>query len=159
MSSGLLKSKRFALYLLSWLWKDNTTVVYVVYHLSMLPSIVNVFNWCGFPNYQREKEEALNKILQLEKQLDAKQKLEMEIEELKGKLQVMKHLGDQDDAAIKKKMEEMSTELEDKIESLEDMESMNLTLIVKERQSNDELQEARKELIEVRSHLLPLNYF
>jgi len=85
----------------------------------------------------------------LEKQLDAKQKIEMEIEELKGKLQVMKHLGDQDDEAIKKKMEEMSTELADKIESLEDMESMNQTLITKERQSNDELQEARKELINV----------
>jgi len=82
----------------------------------------------------------------LEKQLDAKQKLEMEIEELKGKLQVMKHLGDQDDEAIKKKMEEMSTELE---ESLEDMKSMNQILIDKERQSNDELQEARKELINV----------
>ncbi|MCI33607.1 XH/XS domain protein, partial [Trifolium medium] len=77
---------------------------------------------------KREKEEALNKILQLEKQLDAKQKLEMEIEELRGKLQVMKHLGDQDDAAIKKKMEEMTAELTDKIESLEDMESMNQTL-------------------------------
>jgi len=85
----------------------------------------------------------------LEKQLDAKQKLEMEIEELKGKLQVTKHLGDQDDEAIKKKMEEMSTELADKIESLEDMESMNQTLVTKERQSNDELQEARKELINV----------
>ncbi|CAJ2656506.1 unnamed protein product [Trifolium pratense] len=97
---------------------------------------------------KREKEEDLNKILQLEKQLDAKQKLEMEIVELRGKLQVMKHLGDQDDAAIKKKMEEMNAELTDKIESLEDMESMNQTLIVKERQSNDELQAARKELIE-----------
>ena len=85
----------------------------------------------------------------MEKQLDAKQKLEMEIEELKGKLQVTKHLGDQDDEAIKKKMEEMSTELADKIESLEDMESMNQTLVTKERQSNDELQEARKELINV----------
>ncbi|RHN64919.1 putative XS domain-containing protein [Medicago truncatula] len=103
---------------------------------------------------KREKEEALNKILQLEKQLDAKQKLEMEIEELKGKLQVMKHLGDQDDEAIKKKMEEMSTELADKIESLEDMESMNQTLIVKERQSNDELQEARKELIKGLNEML-----
>lgn len=85
----------------------------------------------------------------MEKQLDAKQKLEMEIQELKGKLQVMQHLGDQDDAAIKNKMEEMNTELTDKIESLEAMETMNLTLMVKERQSNDELQEARKELIEV----------
>ncbi|KAF3450961.1 hypothetical protein FNV43_RR07050 [Rhamnella rubrinervis] len=96
---------------------------------------------------KREKEEALNKILQLEKQLDAKQKLEMEIEELKGKLEVMKHLGDEDDEAVQKKMKEMKRELEDKVESLEDLESLNQTLIAKERQSNDELQEARKALI------------
>ncbi|GAU33623.1 hypothetical protein TSUD_360040 [Trifolium subterraneum] len=51
----------------------------------------------------REKEEALNKILQLEKQLEAKQKLEMEMEELRGQLEV----GDEDNAAVKKKMEEL----------------------------------------------------
>ncbi|XP_027344592.1 factor of DNA methylation 1-like isoform X1 [Abrus precatorius] len=96
---------------------------------------------------KREKEEAYNKILQLEKQLDAKQKLEMEIEELKGKLQVMKHLGDEDDAAVQNKIKEMNDELQEKIDNLENMEAMNQTLIVKERQSNDELQEARKELI------------
>ncbi|KAF2321502.1 hypothetical protein GH714_000151 [Hevea brasiliensis] len=96
---------------------------------------------------KREKEEALNKILLLEKQLDAKQKLELEIEELKGKLQVMKHLGDQD-TAVQKKMKEMNDELEQKVEDLADVESLNQTLIVKERQSNDELQEARKELIQ-----------
>ncbi|XP_027907732.1 factor of DNA methylation 1-like isoform X1 [Vigna unguiculata] len=96
---------------------------------------------------KREKEEAYNKILLLEKQLDAKQKLEMEIEELKGKLQVMKHLGDEDDTAVQKKIKEMNDELQEKIENLECVESMNQTLIVKERQSNDELQEARKELI------------
>ncbi|XP_014516800.1 factor of DNA methylation 1 [Vigna radiata var. radiata] len=96
---------------------------------------------------KREKEEAYNKILQLEKQLDAKQKLEMEIEELKGKLQVMKHLGDEDDTAVQKRIEEMNEELQEKIENLESVESMNQTLIVKERQSNDELQQARKELI------------
>lgn len=78
----------------------------------------------------------------------------MEIEELKGKLQVMKHLGDQDDAAVQNKMKEMNEELKDKEENLDNMESMNQTLIVKERQSNDELQEARKELIEVRSCFL-----
>ncbi|XP_016175482.1 factor of DNA methylation 1 [Arachis ipaensis] len=96
---------------------------------------------------KREKEEALNKILLLKKQLDAKQKLEMDIEELKGKLQVMRHLGDADDAAIQKKMKEMSDELQEKVENLDSMESMNQTLIIKERQSNDELQQARKALI------------
>ena len=100
-----------------------------------------------FQNFQREKEEAYNKILQLEKQLDAKQKLEMEIEELKGKLQVMKHLGDEDDAAVQNKTEEMNDELQEKVDNLENMEAMNQILVVKERQSNDELQEARKELI------------
>ena len=53
---------------------------------------------------KRKKEETLKKIIQLEKQLNAKQKLEMEIEELKGKLQVMKHLADEDDAVVQKKI-------------------------------------------------------
>jgi hypothetical protein len=101
------------------------------------------------PNFQREKEEALKKILQLEKQLDAKQKLEMEIQEIKGKLLVMKHLGDQDDAAVQKKVEEMKDELSQKEDDFTDMESLNQTLIIKERQSNDELQQARKNLIVV----------
>ena len=81
--------------------------------------------------------------------MDAKQKLEMEIEEIKGKLQVMKHLGDEDDAAVQKKMEDMSNELQEKVEDLNDVESMNHVLIAKERQSNDELQDARKQLITV----------
>ncbi|MCL7045875.1 hypothetical protein MKW94_005185 [Papaver nudicaule] len=96
---------------------------------------------------KREKEEALNKILQLEKQLDAKQKLEMEIEELKGKIQVLKHMGGEDDVAVKQKILEMARELDDKMDEMNDVQSLNQTLIVKERQSNDELQEARKELI------------
>ncbi|CAL5327587.1 unnamed protein product [Camellia sinensis] len=96
---------------------------------------------------KKEKQEALHKILQLERKLDAKQKLEMEIEELKGKLQVMKHLGDEDDAAVQKKIKEMNEELEQKVEEMGSLEDLNQTLIVKERQSNDELQEARKELI------------
>ncbi|KAB1218789.1 hypothetical protein CJ030_MR3G026669 [Morella rubra] len=101
---------------------------------------------------KREKEEALNKILQLEKQLDSKQKLEMEIQDMKGKLQVMKHLGD--DAAIKKKMEEMDGDLQEKIDDLSELESLNSILVSKERQSNDELQEARKQLIEGLTEML-----
>ncbi|XVE89165.1 hypothetical protein DITRI_Ditri19aG0128600 [Diplodiscus trichospermus] len=93
----------------------------------------------------REKKEALKKILQLEKQLDVKQKLEIGIDDLKGKLQVVKHLG-QDDATVQKKMEEMNNELKEKIEDLQDLELTNQALIYKERQSNDELQEAQKVL-------------
>ncbi|KAL4559877.1 hypothetical protein LXL04_032023 [Taraxacum kok-saghyz] len=96
---------------------------------------------------KREKEKALKKVLELERQLDAKQKLEMEIEELKGKLQVMKHLGDEDDDAVQEKIKTMNDELKSKMEEMDDMENLNQTLVVKERQSNDELQEARKELI------------
>lgn len=96
---------------------------------------------------KREQEAALKKILQLEKQLDAKQKLELEIQQLKGKLQVMKHMGGEDDSVVKKKMEEMSEELKEKIEEMEDLEALNQALVVKERMSNDELQEARNELI------------
>ncbi|KAF8041778.1 hypothetical protein BT93_A0395 [Corymbia citriodora subsp. variegata] len=103
---------------------------------------------------KREKEEALSKILELERQLDAKQKLEMEIEELKGKLEVMKHLEDQDDEAVQKKMKEMNEELQEKKDELTDLEELNSTLISKERRSNDELQEARKELIQGLSEAL-----
>ncbi|GFZ07936.1 XH/XS domain-containing protein [Actinidia rufa] len=100
---------------------------------------------------KKEKQEALTKILQLERQLNAKQKLAMEIEELKGKLQVMKHLGDEDDAAVHKKVKEMNEELEEKVDEMAGLEDLNRTLIAKERQSNDELQEARKEFTGDRS--------
>lgn len=96
---------------------------------------------------QREKEEALKKILDLERDLNAKQKLQMEIEELKGKVKVMEHMGD--DAAVQKQIQEMNEQLNDKFEEMKSMESLYQTLLTKERQSNDELQEARKELIVV----------
>jgi chromosome segregation ATPase len=112
----------------------------------------------GVVALQREKEAALEKILQLEKQLDAKQKLELEIQQLKGQLQVMKHMGGEEDSTVRQKMEDLTSELNDKIEEMEDMEALNQTLVVKERKSNDELQEARKELISVRSFLAKLSF-
>ncbi|OVA16517.1 putative domain XH [Macleaya cordata] len=97
---------------------------------------------------KREKETLHKRIIQLEKQLDAKQALELEIERLKGNLNVLKHMGGGDeDVAFKKKIDEMCKNLEEKEGELEDLEDLNQTLIVKERKSNDELQEARKELI------------
>ncbi|ESQ27119.1 hypothetical protein EUTSA_v10018261mg [Eutrema salsugineum] len=97
--------------------------------------------------HKRKKEETLNKILQLEKELDSKQKLQMEIQELKGKLQVMRHMEDEDDEDVKEKMKKMNEDLEEKCSELQDLEELNSTLMIKERQGNDEIQEAREELI------------
>ena len=97
---------------------------------------------------QREKQVALQKILKLQQQLDAKQKLELEIQQLKGKLEVMKHMPGEEDSESKK-IKELTEELQDKYDEMEYMESMNQTLLIKERMSNDELQNARKELIAV----------
>ena len=55
--------------------------------------------------------------------------------------------GEQDSES--KKIDELSDELNEKEEEMRAMEALNRTLIIKERKSNDELQHARKELINV----------
>ncbi|KAL5226852.1 hypothetical protein ABZP36_015117 [Zizania latifolia] len=96
--------------------------------------------------HKRENEAAVNKILKLEQQLDAKQKLELDIQQLKGKLEVMKHMPGDEDLASKNKIDELSEELQEKIDELDAMESLNQTLVIKERECYTEMQEARKEL-------------
>ncbi|KAL6626659.1 hypothetical protein ACP70R_030385 [Stipagrostis hirtigluma subsp. patula] len=96
---------------------------------------------------KREKQVALDKILKLEQQLNAKQKLELEIQQLQGKLEVMKHMPGDEDYESRKKMDALSEELQEKFDEMDAMESLNQTLVIKERTSNDELQHARKELI------------
>ncbi|XP_020541399.1 factor of DNA methylation 4 isoform X2 [Jatropha curcas] len=96
---------------------------------------------------KRQKEKLHKKIIELEKKLDAKQALELEIEQMKGTLQVMKHMGEDEDMEVKKKMDVIREELKEKEEELDAMETLNQTLIVKERMNNDELQDARKELM------------
>lgn len=94
---------------------------------------------------EREKEDVLARMLQLEKELHEKQQLELEVERLNGTLQVMKHLeGDDDGGDIHEKMEKLSVRFEHEKKRLEDLSG---DLVRKERESNDELQEARKELI------------
>ncbi|CAO2826484.1 unnamed protein product [Amaranthus hypochondriacus] len=97
--------------------------------------------------HKREKEEALKKILDLEKKLDDKQKLEMEIEDLRGQLEVMKHMGNHNDHAIQKKIQLMTENLNEKIEELQHSEDLSQTLLVRERLRNDELHAARQRFI------------
>ncbi|GMH04268.1 hypothetical protein Nepgr_006107 [Nepenthes gracilis] len=96
---------------------------------------------------KRQKEELHNKIMKLQNQLEAKQALELEIEQLRGALNVMKHVGDEGDMEVMEKVEKMLRDLREKEGELEEVETLNQTLIVKERRSNEELQEARGELI------------
>ncbi|KAG6530459.1 factor of DNA methylation 1-like isoform X1 [Zingiber officinale] len=89
---------------------------------------------------KKEKEAALARVLQLEKEIDHKQQLELEIENLQWNLKIMKQMEGEDAADIQ--------EMEQKLErEREELESLNNTLIKKERESNDELQAARKELL------------
>jgi hypothetical protein len=53
---------------------------------------------------------------------------------------------------VKKRSEELTTELEERIEEMEDLEALNQTLVIKERMTNDEVQDAKKELITVMSY-------
>ena len=98
---------------------------------------------------QREKEELHKLIIDLEAKLDQKQKLELEIERLKGTAEVMKHMGEEGDKEAENNMNSIELELKEKEEELDALEAINQALIVKERKTNDEVQEARKELINV----------
>ncbi|KAK4491390.1 hypothetical protein RD792_002133 [Penstemon davidsonii] len=100
-------------------------------------------------DHKREKEELNRKMIELEKQLDAKQALDLEIERLKGNLQVVKHMEVAGDEKGQEKLNAIQQELKDKEEELAYHEEMCQALVVKERKSNDELQDARKELINV----------
>lgn len=57
--------------------------------------------------------------MQLQNQLEAKQALELEIEQLRGKLNVMKHVGDEGDMEVIEKVDSMLKDLREKEENLE----------------------------------------
>ncbi|KAE9461116.1 hypothetical protein C3L33_06985, partial [Rhododendron williamsianum] len=82
---------------------------------------------------KREKENLHARILELQKKIDARQALELEVEQEEDALQ---------------------QDLAEKEQDLEDLESLSQALIIKERKSNDEVQQARKELINVSSSIL-----
>uniref|UniRef100_A0A0D9VW23 Factor of DNA methylation 1-5/IDN2 domain-containing protein n=1 Tax=Leersia perrieri TaxID=77586 RepID=A0A0D9VW23_9ORYZ len=97
--------------------------------------------------HKQEKEDALRKQVEMEKRLNSEHKLELEIEQLRGKVEVMMRMGSEDDTTLKKELDELRAKLEDKDDDMESMESLNQTLIIKERRTNDELKEAKKALM------------
>ncbi|KAK7261483.1 hypothetical protein RIF29_27796 [Crotalaria pallida] len=95
---------------------------------------------------KKKKEELHKRIHELERQLDAKQALELEIEQMRGALEVMKHMGEEGNAEEKKKIEALESDMRDKEEEYEVVEQLHNALVSKELITNDELQEARMEL-------------
>ncbi|KAF5733824.1 intracellular protein transport protein USO1-like isoform X2 [Tripterygium wilfordii] len=105
-------------------------------------------------DYQKREKEVLHeKIIWLEKQLDAKQTLELEIEQMRGKLNVKQHMAD-GDVEVMQEVEEILKNKREKEQELEDLDELNQTLIIREHKSNEELQEARKELINVGNYFV-----
>ncbi|KAL0356718.1 UNVERIFIED_CONTAM: Coatomer subunit gamma-2, partial [Sesamum calycinum] len=94
--------------------------------------------------YKREKEDLRRKIIQLKVKLDDKPLLEMELIYLRGQTEIVKFTGNYVDVD---KLYALLRELHEKEVELYDLEALNHALIVKERKSNDEIQEAQKELI------------
>ncbi|CAA7032211.1 unnamed protein product [Microthlaspi erraticum] len=98
---------------------------------------------------QKEKEKLHAKIMAMEAKLNERQELELEIEKLKMSTNVMKHMvgSDGDAEARERALEEMAKsqrEFEARERALQD-EMMALSQ--RERMTNDEYQDARKELI------------
>ena len=56
-----------------------------------------------------------------------------------------------DNYSLNIKIDVLKEELAEKVDDLNDMENLNRTLILREHMSNVELQDARKELINVRT--------
>ncbi|RYQ98120.1 hypothetical protein Ahy_B08g094194 [Arachis hypogaea] len=95
---------------------------------------------------KREKEKLDRRIHELQRQLDEKQALELEIVRLRGAVEVMKHM-EEDEGEEKKKLEAIKLDLQEKEEEMEAVEGLQQTLVIRERKTNDELQDARKELV------------
>nr|GMD73373.1 factor of DNA methylation 5-like [Ipomoea batatas] len=100
-------------------------------------------------NHKREKELALEKVIVLQRELDGKQGLEMEIESLKRDINVMRQMNEERDLAAKIKLTSIEEELKDKQEELDYFNNINNEFIIKQRCDNDQLLDARKALINV----------
>ncbi|KAI5667423.1 hypothetical protein M9H77_17276 [Catharanthus roseus] len=96
---------------------------------------------------KREKEQLHTQIIEIESKLNQNQTLELEIERMKGAIEVMRHMTEEGDMKAQNKKKFLEEELKDKEDELDVLDRTNQNLIVKEKLANDELQEARKELM------------
>ncbi|KAF8397477.1 hypothetical protein HHK36_016394 [Tetracentron sinense] len=93
----------------------------------------------------KELECRAKELEKCESQNDLEQKkLTVEKEKLNGMLQAQNLMRNKFSNA---EMDALKREIEEKADEMQDMDALNRTLIVKERMSNHELQDARKELI------------
>ncbi|CAH2053894.1 unnamed protein product [Thlaspi arvense] len=98
-------------------------------------------------DHKMQKEKLHDRIAALERQLDQKQELELEVEQLKGQLSLMRHMELDGGIEIVNKVETLLRELSEKEGELSHVNKFNQELVVRERKTNDELQEARRALI------------
>lgn len=68
---------------------------------------------------------------------------------MKVKLNMMKCKSDDEHSVSKRKIDELTKQLQEKMDEMDLMESFNQIIVIKERKSNDELQDIRKVLISV----------
>ncbi|KAL1817655.1 hypothetical protein ACET3Z_020229 [Daucus carota] len=77
---------------------------------------------------KKEKQQLYQRIIELQKQRDEKQQVELDIERLRGAVEVMKPISDGGDEEMKKKMESLKEDLKDKEEESRSSEETYLTL-------------------------------
>ncbi|XP_009146609.2 factor of DNA methylation 3 [Brassica rapa] len=108
-------------------------------------------------DHKMQKEKLRERITALERELGQKQDLELVVEHLKRQLSVMRHMELDGGTEIVNKVETYLRDLSEKEGELAHVNKFNQDLVVRERKTNDELQEARRALIsnlrDMRSHI------
>ncbi|KAH9314360.1 hypothetical protein KI387_022987 [Taxus chinensis] len=99
--------------------------------------------------HEKQKRDLSIELHQQTKKLADRQKLELEIERLEASIETMKQVKDGSSLGHFKKIEELQNDLKDRNDEMESLQDMNQQLMNKERVANDELQDARKAVIEI----------
>lgn len=106
---------------------------------------ITLFIIFDYPFFQGQTDQLNAKIVELEKQLESKQEMELENQQLQEKLDVMEHM----EGEFLKMVADLHINVAEKERALQALEEYSQALTVKERESNDELQKTRKRMIEV----------